>query len=426
MKIRRNALFSFSAFVLSLLLVINPLGRGKLSVDQVQAQSAPRPYVVLVNGYEDCCVWNPSNRGVYMVTVLRELERRGAEFRLLPWDTFRDGARQRSRTSNDAAFLQEAADFINNRLDRNRPLILIGHSFGGDSLLSLAPRINRQIQFLGVIDPTAAGGLREPVTRRGVPSNVDYFFNRWQQNALASANVVPFDSRLVSGSISGCRARTCDQQEQSLARSENGSEIRIPCESWEVSCPGYQPWPGGSNGTKAKRLAHNDMPSDAYLQRQMADRIGSVLTNFSPSLSNTRQSIVGLRGIVHLQNIGDVSFQGGAFAGTRGESRRLEGFSIAITDGTPNLGIQYMAHLQNIGDTTWVNGGQFIGTRGESRRLEGFAIRLTGSAATNYNIRYICHLQDIGDTPVRSNGEFCGTRGESRRLEGLQVWIERR
>jgi V8-like Glu-specific endopeptidase len=137
-------------------------------------------------------------------------------------------------------------------------------------------------------------------------------------------------------------------------------------------------------------------------------------------------SVVGLQGIVHLQDIGDVSFKSGAFAGTRGESRRLEGFSISITDGTPNLEIQYMTHLQDIGDTTWVNGGRFIGTRGESRRLEGFAIRLTGSAATNYNIRYICHLQNMGDTPVRSNGEFCGTRGESRRLEGLKVWLERR
>jgi hypothetical protein len=142
--------------------------------------------------------------------------------------------------------------------------------------------------------------------------------------------------------------------------------------------------------------------------------------------ANNRASAVGLLGIVHLQDIGDVSFQGGSFAGTRGESRRLEGFSLAIADGTPNLGIQYIAHLQDVGDSLWVDSGQFVGTRGESRRLEGFAIRLTGSAATNYNIRYICHLQDIGDTPIRSNGEFCGTQGESRRLEGLQVWIETR
>ncbi len=197
-------------------------------------------------------------------------------FGLSPLDTFRDGAGQRSSTSNDAAFLQEAADFINNRLEPNRPLILIGHSFGGDSLLSLVPRINRRIQFLGVIDPTAAGGLRKPVTRRGVPANIDYFFNRWQRNALNAANVVPFDSRLVNGSISGCNARNCDQQEQNLARREDGSDVRVNCGSLEVTCPGYQPWPGGSNGTKAKRLSHNDMPSDAYLQRQMGNAIRSV------------------------------------------------------------------------------------------------------------------------------------------------------
>jgi hypothetical protein len=183
---------------------------------------------------------------------------------------------------------------------------LIGHSFGGDSLLSLAPRINRRIQFLGVIDPTAAGGLREPVTRRGVPANVDYFFNRWEMNALASSNVVPFDSRLVNGSISGCGARNCDQQEQSLARKEDGSEIRIACESWEVTCEGYNPIPvflGGSNGTKAKRLAHNDMPLDAYLQRQMADRINQVLTASqsvasvrNPAPSTESSSVLQLQG----------------------------------------------------------------------------------------------------------------------------------
>lgn len=174
------------------------------------------------------------------------------------------------------------------------------------------------------------------------------------------------------------------------------------------------------------QLEYVGNPADIITANEAALRRAQNSLARLQSASNVRRSEVGLRGIVHLQNIGDVPFQGGAFAGTRGESRRLEGFSIAITDGTPNLGIQYMAHLQNIGDTTWVNAGQFIGTRGESSRLEGFAITLTGSAATNYNIRYICHLQDIGDTPVRSNGEFCGTRGESRRLEGLQVWIERR
>jgi pimeloyl-ACP methyl ester carboxylesterase len=222
--------------------------------DQAKAQGSPRPYVVLVNGYQDCCVWSTSDRGVYMGAVYRELQARGADFRLVPWDTFVDGAGQISNISNDKDFLDQAVSYINT-LDPNRPLILIGHSFGGDSLLSLlssrSHQINRRIQFLGVIDPTAAGGLREPVTRRRVPSNVDYFFNRWQRNGVdnldliglrerlrmgggSARNIVPFDSRIVSGLISGgglisgCHGSSCsDQQERSTARRGDGSEIRV-------------------------------------------------------------------------------------------------------------------------------------------------------------------------------------------------------
>ena len=294
MKIRRNALFCLSAFLLSLLLITNPLGVGKLSVDQVQAQSVPRPYVILVNGNADCCIWAETN-SLYMNELWNIPN---AEFRMTAWDHFQHGGKQRQNidigflgsysTSNDRDFINQASDFINNQLDQNRPLIIIGHSYGGDSVLKLAHRVNRRIQFLGVIDPVGAGGFRTPIRNHGVPSNVDYFFNRWQENAFATDNIVPFDSR-GSGSINGCNARTCDQQEQSLARNEDSSEIRVSCESWEVTCDGYNPIPvilGGSNGTKAKRLTHNPMPSDAYIQRQILDRISEVLASFTPSVSS--------------------------------------------------------------------------------------------------------------------------------------------
>lgn len=128
--------------------------------------------------------------------------------------------------------------------------------------------------------------------------------------------------------------------------------------------------------------------------------------------------------LVHLENIGDRGgIKAGVFGGTRGQSRRLEGFQLQLDETIPNLGLEYMAHLQNIGDVPFVPGGQFVGTRGQSRRLEGFAIRLTGTAAKDFDIFYMAHLQGIGDTAVFSNGEFCGTRGQSRRVEGLSVWL---
>lgn len=141
------------------------------------------------------------------------------------------------------------------------------------------------------------------------------------------------------------------------------------------------------------------------------------------------QALYGRRGptldvLVHLQSFGDRTYRENEFAGTRGESRRLEGFQLEFSPQVPNLSMRYMAHLQGIGDVPFVNEGQFVGTRGESRRLEGFAIELTGSESTNFNLFYMAHLQGIGDTGFYHNGQFCGTRGQSRRVEGILVRVE--
>lgn len=132
---------------------------------------------------------------------------------------------------------------------------------------------------------------------------------------------------------------------------------------------------------------------------------------------------LGLAVMVHMQDIGDRQFREGQFAGTRGQSRRVEGVSIALSPPVSGLSIQYMAHLQDVGDTPWVADGTFVGTRGQSRRMEGIAIRLAGPLASQYNVVYRCHIQDVGDSAWMRNGAFCGTRGQSRRLEGIEVAV---
>jgi uncharacterized protein YjdB len=127
--------------------------------------------------------------------------------------------------------------------------------------------------------------------------------------------------------------------------------------------------------------------------------------------------------LVHLQDIGDTLAHDDEFAGTRGQSRRLEGFQLQSDPQVPGLSMQYMAHLEGIGDVPFVNEGQFIGTRGQSRRLEGFAIRLTEPAAAKFDVVYMAHLQGTGDTGFFQNGQFCGTRGQSRRVEGILVRV---
>jgi len=134
-------------------------------------------------------------------------------------------------------------------------------------------------------------------------------------------------------------------------------------------------------------------------------------------------NVVSMTGLVHLQGMGDVPLVNDQFCGTRGQSRRLEGFQMQFSPPIQGLSMRYMAHLQGIGDVPYQNEGTFIGTRGQSRRLEGFAIELTGSQAVKYSISYMAHLQGTGDTQFYRDGAFCGTRGQSRRVEGLLVHV---
>ena len=130
-----------------------------------------------------------------------------------------------------------------------------------------------------------------------------------------------------------------------------------------------------------------------------------------------------MSGVVHVQDLGDQPFADSRWVGTRGESLRLEGFAFDFSPTISGLGLEYMCHVQNSGDSTWMSGGNFCGTRGQSKRLEGLAIRLTGPESANYDIYFACHLQDVGDRGLLETGGFCGTRGESRRLEAFAVWV---
>ncbi len=130
--------------------------------------------------------------------------------------------------------------------------------------------------------------------------------------------------------------------------------------------------------------------------------------------------------LVHLQGLGDVSCINGEWCGTKGESRRLEGFSILLPPELGNVKISYSCHLQGLGDTPWMTGPNFCGTRGQSRRLEGFSMRLDGPDANRYRLTYQAHLQGRGDTQVVSAGQFAGTKGESRRVEAIRVSLDRR
>jgi uncharacterized protein YjdB len=134
-------------------------------------------------------------------------------------------------------------------------------------------------------------------------------------------------------------------------------------------------------------------------------------------------------GLVHQAMVGDVAFSGSAlgatgFAGTKGQSRQLEGFELRINPAIPGVSLEYMCHAADVGDMAWQSEGKYQGSRGAGRRMEGIAVRLTGPNAAHWEVGYQVHMADRGDGPVVFNGEYAGTRGESRRIEAIRIFIQ--
>lgn len=135
----------------------------------------------------------------------------------------------------------------------------------------------------------------------------------------------------------------------------------------------------------------------------------------------------------HVQNQGNMPKPEGSLVsgpealGTRGQSLRVEGFWIELTGNVPEgANIVYEVHVQNEGWMTPVKNGDFAGTAGESQRVESIKIRLEN--LPGYDVYYRGHVQNVGDIPMadgdwgwKKNGEELGTTGSSQRLEELQV-----
>ncbi|WP_051355955.1 hypothetical protein [Acetobacterium malicum] len=138
----------------------------------------------------------------------------------------------------------------------------------------------------------------------------------------------------------------------------------------------------------------------------------------------------------HIQNIGDIDAWtiGPKQFGTMGRSLRIEGFMIKLIGDVPaDMHIKYTVHVQNKAwlypvddDSTWPTDGAFAGTRGESLRLEAVHIKLvdeSGNLYPDYSVYYRGHVENEGDIDwVKNNGEL-GSTGKGQRLEALEIKI---
>lgn len=111
----------------------------------------------------------------------------------------------------------------------------------------------------------------------------------------------------------------------------------------------------------------------------------------------------------------------GEWAGAPG-SKALDGFTITLGGGVPDLGIEYRCGNGALGLTPWARGGRYCGTRNKAVVITKFAVRLTGAAAEAYEVRYQGDFQGFGESFVARNGELC-TITESAPLTAIRVEV---
>lgn len=107
--------------------------------------------------------------------------------------------------------------------------------------------------------------------------------------------------------------------------------------------------------------------------------------------------------------------------GTTGEGKRLEGLTLQLGGDLSQLGISYGAHIQDIGWQEDRSNGSFAGTTGQSKRIEALHVALSDSSS--YSIWYRAHVQDYGWLGWAKDGENAGTVGLSKRMEAIELVI---
>lgn len=206
-----------------LLLPARPASADQALDNAIEQADKYTAFVFLVNGFTGCCVPGKKfqkflrEKGAYVhISNWNEIDRKGNPG--VPAADPDDFAwKVTPSPPTDETFIKQMQEVIKRIDARNpsMPIVLIGHSYGGDAVLQVVKRINgRKIAFLGVLDGVGKGGLRKNITQP-VPDNVEYFFNRWQQKPTVDPTDVAPVARGNRCGRNGRSRRTDEYRHQS-------------------------------------------------------------------------------------------------------------------------------------------------------------------------------------------------------------------
>ncbi|HEY1794707.1 MAG TPA: hypothetical protein VGG57_01175 [Stellaceae bacterium] len=144
-----------------------------------------------------------------------------------------------------------------------------------------------------------------------------------------------------------------------------------------------------------------------------------------PSAPNARGIGEPLRSeiMLHIEREGDRLFEAVGWAGTRGQRRRVEAFSVRPLETLSTGDVQYKAFGPNGRETPWVSDAKLCGTRGRGLPLTGFAVRLAPHLRERFDVIYEGAFFDSGVTGTMRNGEPCVPTVKDDPLEAINLRV---
>lgn len=150
----------------------------KLNYQQLENSSNPVAFFVSGFGGRADCI-SPNLR--------KRLQFQGISVYDLAWNDIYGRRTSVYLRLSSSMFIKQMVNEVIPKIKLNRPIILIGHSLGGNVLLKVAHQLKtRKIDFLAMLDGVQPDGRR---TTNPVPGNVGYFYNRWTIHSSFPGNL---------------------------------------------------------------------------------------------------------------------------------------------------------------------------------------------------------------------------------------------
>jgi uncharacterized protein YjdB/N-acetylmuramoyl-L-alanine amidase len=133
------------------------------------------------------------------------------------------------------------------------------------------------------------------------------------------------------------------------------------------------------------------------------------------------------KGLDYRAHVANIGWQGWtsppSTAGTTGKNYAMEAFQASIANQGYTGGITYDAHCAGIGWQGEKSNGAQAGTTGQSRQMEAIKIRLTGDLANYYDIYYRVHSASYGWLNWAKNGDPAGTAGYGLSMQAVEIQL---